>query len=233
MSNIKSLKILTINDSFLLRGINTKDIMENYHKGKYKNLKLPDSKIEISESFKKSERQVGESYDSEFYNFNDKIGTNRLIVTTNHPQFNWYKNDGTPPFTKCLWCRNEIKGKPIGIPVRLEKDEKQNKIIYYVEDCFCSFECCLTQLRIFNNYKLEYKDPIYKNSEQMLYSMYSQMHPNEETIRIRPDWRLLNINGGPLSEKDYYSNKHKYVDIKSMVLIPAKRKYIKLNIKSK
>lgn len=233
MSQINKTKsgILTIHKSFLLRSINPNNIISEYFKGKYDNFETPKSSIKVIDGFEKSTRKIGRTPDHECYKFTDKIGSTRTIITTNHAMYIWFKNGqiGNPPHTKCGWCRNNVDDFPIGIPIELTYNNENDELICHMEDTFCSFECAITLLRRYNGYNRKFRDPHYKDSEQILHILFEKMYPNSSTIHERPDWRLLDINGGYLTEKEYYGNTHKYVDTKNLILLPVKRKFIKLS----
>lgn len=225
--------IISLNDSFLLRGIDPTEIMKNYHEGKYDNLKLPNTKIKLTNTITLQSHKIGTSDDDEFYKCSDKYGLSNIIVTTNHPRFIWYKNGGKdiPPFSSCGYCRKPIEGNhlPIGIPVKMVCTPP-NQVTFYVEDCFHSFECCFTQLKKHTSYTRDFIDPHYTNSIHLLYVMLHIMHPHHEKLKELSDWRLLNINGGPLTDEEFFSENHHYIDTKNLVLIPVKRQFTKITI---
>lgn len=85
----------------------------------------------------------------------------------------------------------KIKGNLDHIPVN-EKD------FYIVDGIFCSFPCCLSFIK--DN---KHKNPIYRDSEQLLRQMCQQIYgysvQTPLAITSAPSWRLLQNYGGHLS----------------------------------
>lgn len=85
----------------------------------------------------------------------------------------------------------KIKGNLDHIPVN-EKD------FYIVDGIFCSFPCCLSFIK--DN---KHKNPIYRDSEQLLRQMCQHIHGYSSqtplSIVTAPSWRLLQTYGGHLS----------------------------------
>jgi hypothetical protein len=203
-------------NSFLLRGIDPYELINSYYNGQFSSAQIPDSKTKLSEAFINPNRILGVNSDSECYKFSDKIGTSQTIITTNHDRFLWFKNGCKEimPISFCQKCQKQIVGTPTGIPIKMEYDSMVSRTIYHVEDTFCTFECCLLALR---QYKLRhrfYKDPNYMNSEQMLYTLYKQVYPNE-----------------PFLKQDSI-NRHPYIDVRTIILVPVKRQFLKFSLHS-
>lgn len=73
------------------------------------------------------------------------------------------------------------------------------KQFFETEGIFCSFNCIVSQL------EENHTNPIYTNSNHLLYYMYKQIFgefPNQSFIRS-PSWKLRNVYGGPLTDDDY------------------------------
>jgi hypothetical protein len=74
----------------------------------------------------------------------------------------------------------------------------ESKGFYETDGIFCSFNCCMAFIESQENKH----DPQYKNSKQLLLSMYNDLHPNDpeiSNIMPAPHWRNLTDFGGNLS----------------------------------
>ena len=118
----------------------------------------------------------------------DKIGDKNVYK-------NSYKPD-TKSITKCHFCHSIIANTicPIGLPIRIKKEEKKDKFI--VEGCFCSWNCILSYIDQQSSVK-------YRECKIYLNLLYKQLYTNSVTnfydIKPSKDWRLLKIYGGTLS----------------------------------
>ena len=219
-SIIKTIKSLT------LKRLNPVVILRRYLAGEFKDIKIPDKKIKIT-SFVNLNKKIGTDRTSEIYKFRNKTNTGQLIVTTNQKSF-----ENTNKINHCIWCRRLINTKPIGIPVSMEYNKKSKETLFYIEDTYCNFSCALAGLKRLRSCHRIYKDPLYMDADQMLHLMYHTAYPSQKCKRIieAKDWRLLDINGGPLSNSEYENDNMEYSQITNLVLSPIKRQYIKLSI---
>lgn len=223
-----------ITETLMLRRIDPVESFKKYLLGDYKNITIPKDKAIISSSFINLNQKIGNDENFSIYRFNDKTNYGQLIVTTNHKQYSEYK-DNVKNKKWCLWSRREIKENAIGIPISMEIDRHTNKITFYIEDTYANFECAMASLKRIYSCHRNYKDSLYMDAEQMLHCMYYRMYPDKIGTRITEakDWRLLDINGGPLSEEEYDSDQHGYIQIPNVVIIPIKRQYVKLGLVKK
>lgn len=228
-----------ITESLMLRRVDPVDMLKKYLAGEFIKTEIPVDKVLIS-SFVNLNQRIGNDSNAKIYRFNDKTNVGQIVVTTNHDQYSYTKDitEGKQPVkgkTWCLWSKREIKGDPVGIPVAMEIDRYTNKITFYVEDTYYDFSCAMAGLKRLYSCHRNYKDPLYMDAEQMLHCMYYRSYPDKIGTRITEakDWRLLDINGGPLTEEEYDSEQHKYIQIPNVVIIPIKRQYIKLTLPKK
>lgn len=225
---------IKISETLMLRRIDPVNLLNRYLAGDFSNVKIPNDKIDISSNFINLNQRIGNDQTSKIYRFNDKSNCGQTVVTTNHNQYNYVKNtmENKNPIkstTWCLWSKRKIEGTPIGIPIVMEID-KQNKVTFQTEDTYANFGCALAGLKRLYSCHRNYKDPLYMDAEQLLHCMYYRMYPDKLGTRIveAKDWRLLDINGGPLTEEEYDSDQYGYIPIPNVVTIPIKRQYIKL-----
>ena len=118
----------------------------------------------------------------------DKIGDKHIYKSSYKPN--------TKSLSKCYWCHSIISNDicPIGLPIRIKKEEKKDKFI--VEGCFCSWNCILSYIDQQSSVK-------YRECKIYLNLLYKQLYTNSVTnfydIKPSKDWRLLKIYGGTLS----------------------------------
>ena len=227
-------------ETLMLRRIDPVDMLRRYLAGEFKNVKIPKDKVKISSNFVNLNQRIGTDQTSKIYRFSDKINSGQLVITTNHENYQYKKDtmEGKKTNTlkaECLWCRRKIKGKPIGIVVAMEINNMTNETIFHTEDNFDTFGCALAVLKRIYSCHYMYKDPKYMDAEQLLHCLYYRMHPNKvgERIREANDWRLLDINNGPLTTDQYDSDQFGYMEMPNVILLPFKRQYVKLTLKNK
>jgi len=68
-------------------------------------------------------------------------------------------------------------------------------------------------------------NPRYADSEMLLRLMLSFIAGQEAKLKPVADWDLLDINGGPLGESEYFSNTVFYVPTPNLVMIPTKEEF--------
>jgi len=223
----------------MLRRVDPVDMLKKYLAGEFIKTEIPTDKVSIS-SFANLNQRIGNDANSKIYRFNDKTNVGQIVVTTNHDQYSYTKDiiDGKQPVkgkTWCKWSKREITGESIGIPIAMEIDRNSNKITFYVEDTYYNFSCAMAGLKRLYSCHRNYKDPLYMDAEQMLHCYYYRLYPDRIGTRINEakDWRLLDINGGPLTDEEYDSEQCSYIQIPNVVIIPIKRQYVKLALPKK
>ena len=137
-----------------------------------------------------------------------------------------------PSIYRCFWCRNPFTTQPIGCPTNyipssisrqyfseITKDkftvkestvqnqkisseikyEKETNNHYETDGIFCGFSCCMSYI------KENKKNPLYSDSEQLLYRIYSEFIKKDKIIPA-PHWRMLTEYGGTLSIEEFRSS---------------------------
>jgi hypothetical protein len=226
---------IKLTETLMLRRIHPETMLKYYLEGKYKDMKIPDNKVKISSAFVGFNKKIGQDQTSNIYKFTDKTNTGQLIYTTNHQNYQYTKDknlgkSSIHPGTKCVWCRRDITENPVGIVVKMEISP--TGATFYMEDDYDTFGCALASLKRLNSCHHMYKDPKYMDADQLLHCLYYRMYPDKIGTRIKeaPDWRLLDINGGPLTGEEFDFEQVKYIEIPNVILLPLKRQYIRLNI---
>ena len=112
--------------------------------------------------------------------------------------------------------------------------KEQEEVSFFVIDAFCDFGCAFSNLKRRTGESRMYRAPLYTNAEQLLYCMYYRMYPDRvgESIHEKPDWDLLRENGGPLTDEEFDSETSEYISVSSVVTLPIKKQYIKINTKN-
>ena len=134
--------------------------------------------------------------------------------------------------SSCYWCKQPFDNTGIGCPIEysqygvikeyyseitkdtytingstssedLVSDMKDVDIVskptYVMDGMFCSFNCCLAFI------KDNRHNSLYKNSEQILYTLYRELFPNsgDTPINPAPHWRLLTTFGGNMDINEF------------------------------
>jgi len=233
-----SKSVIKISETFMLRRIDPVCILKNYLKGGYKNLEIPKQKIKSKNKRISLGKNYGDNNSYEIYRFKDKSNSKQVILTTNHLIYKHSVDkilgqNVERPIVKCLYCKRKINKTPIGIPISMETNNKTKEIKFHVDGTYCNFNCMFADFKRINDTSRIYKDPLYMDAEQLIHVMFHKMYPKQEKKRIReaPDWRLLRENGGPLTDKEFDEGNFVFIPMTSVVQVPVKRQYIKLNIK--
>lgn len=214
--------------SFLLRGIDLKEILTYYRDGKYRDL-IPSGKISSRTSLF-FHPTAGGTVEDETYVYRDKTDHSRTIVTTNHRIYLAYKkNSLNSEIQICNWCRQPFTGDPVGIPVRMTTHEDGTTIFYIDDPHYKTYECALASLE--NTISLT-RDPLYLNSEQFLRLAHHLQYPARGILRKAPDWRLHKGNGGPLTTEEFETNSSIYLRTNRIIFTPVKIEYQVIPIKT-
>jgi uncharacterized protein YutD len=232
MSKTKS--IIRISENFTIRKIDPKLLACNFFKGEYSNRTLPENKIKSSHASIKMGKDVGYKSTAEVFQFKDKNNNYQTIYTTNHASYDYFSgNIDEKPLLRCKYCKRGNLKNSIGLPISMEI-QNNNNIIFYVIDTFCDFGCAFSFLKRKNSENRLFRNSLYMNAEQMLYCFYYRVFPDKigEKIKEKPDWDLLRENGGSLTNEEFDSDATEYVLVPSLIMLPSKKQYIKLNTKN-
>ena len=230
---------------FLLKGIDISSIVEGYLQGKYKDIRTTSlTKLRLLVNNVVLESNVGKDSESEVYEFIDWSNTRQRVVTINHGNYFEFKKNNEKQTSiinnkVCHYCRCEIKGQVLGRPLRMEEhkmdinkdnkgngrvDSKNKMYIYHVEGQYHSFNCMYANVskELSLNYKI--RNSSYSDSQTLVLHMFNQMYPGKK-LKPSPDWRLLDINGGPLSQEDFDTPSYNFLQTPNIVLVPLKIEY--------
>jgi hypothetical protein len=124
----------------------------------------------------------------------------------------------------CDWCHQHFNCIPWQIPIKLLMNEyDKDCYTFYGDGVYCTKECMYADYK--NNYdnKLNYKDGLYIETYSLIKLLCNLK--NEEFPIAAPHWKLLQANGGPLPDLDFYGNKNIYNPVPNIVMLPCKRQF--------
>lgn len=234
---------IKITETLMLRRIDPIIMLTKYLKGEFKTIGIPTNRISVSSAFINLGQRIGTDSNSKVYRFSDKSNLGQIIVTTNHDQYQYFKDstnnttkdtsgDSSKPISFCPWCRREVLDDGIIIPTSMEVDKSTGKIYFYGEEVAHKFGCALSTLKYLYSCHHNYKDPLYMDADQLLHLLYYKMYPNKIGTRITEakHWKLLESNQGPLTEDEYDSDQLGYKALPNVIMCPIKRQYVKFLI---
>nr|QBK93304.1 MAG: A1L transcription factor/late transcription factor VLTF-2 [Pithovirus LCPAC404] len=214
MASIKS-------HNFLLRGIKSNEVQENYINGDYRNLDMKDITKRTIPKFSTDSDKLVAKDGSDIFIVKER-GKKIVMVLRGHKVYTMFENIGKFPDAPCLWCKDVIKGNPVGNPVGepiVKSIDNKCYICYYIIDLYCSFPCLYAMFDLFYE-----KTEKWSKIEQNILFLFSMMHPGE-ILRPAEDWRLLNINGGPLTSEQFHKGDHIFEDTGEILFLPAQSIY--------
>lgn len=118
------------------------------------------------------------------------------ILDTNFDFYDANKNKSWPVKTNlyCLWCSHPFDTPPVPLPLKLVKNK------FYVEGCFCSFNCSAAY-----NFDKAYPDKWERYS--LLHLLYKKIYDTHfERILLAPPKETLSVFGGHMSITEYRKN---------------------------
>lgn len=233
-----------INPSFLLKGVDPDRVLYDYQSGKFSREITKKAKITISHNTTILAPKYGDTNDSPIYKINDKNGSPIIIATTGHSDYQVFTTSGgnLPIGGRCDHCKEDFTHASMGYPVAYQEqtvltndtqDPKEARYrtlyVFWVERCFCSFECALGYIRLFLSRPAEYRDTTIRDSERLLKILYKLTYPSAPPLRPAPDPSLLIINKGSLTKEQWKDFRHIYIRSDRVLMIPAKIEYVQQN----
>ena len=225
-----------MNNVLYLRGVDWQKLLDKYLDGEFSDDTLNSSnKIKLKTSYEKPLLR-GLNGDSPTFTYKDD-GATVLVYTTNCKQYEAKRDEclrgsegegglAVVPGQRCKWCREEIKGKPLGIPVAYLKNRLTGEHIIHMEGAYCTFECTFSGLKSKDASDLLSR---YRDSEAVLRLLFSLVYP-DEPFREAPPWDAHEINQGTLSSEAFHDRHHQYVELGGWFLLPCKQMYRQITI---
>ncbi|SPN79442.1 Hypothetical protein BRZCDTV_346 [Brazilian cedratvirus IHUMI] len=187
---------LRIIPTFHLRGIVPAQVLKRYKEGSFP--VFPENKVNVSVTNIRVLPKLSSDNSEENFIFVDKSGTKNVYTTTNHASFQtWKERKCISPEAPCAWCRHPVGEKGMSMPICTMGEN-----LYVGDVPTCNYNCCYSELKRQLGTSFLNRDPLYKDAESTLKYLFYYDHP-EGKLRGAPDWRLLNINGGPLTYEEF------------------------------
>ena len=222
---------LSFGTAFTLEDIDHNQIIEMYNRGFFENAQIPQFQTHASPItlFK-------DIYDGVEYNNIFKItinGVENICLTTNCARFNQiYRGVENPRNTKvdfCFWCHQPTP-QPYGAKISFKKFTfgETSVIAFYEIDNYCDDSCAYSGIE-----RERLSDPIFyegcKNFESTT-QYYRSLHGINEFLRPANPWRLLDVNDGPLTVKQWKNHdiNISYYQTTGVVCLPTKFIYQKI-----
>ena len=215
---------------FVLKGINPKTLQKNYFEGKYVDLQVPESRINISNVFYLNTPTFGCSPEDSRYQFKGQNNVSMVILTTNTRDYAFYKEKKLYEckLRRCPWCITDYESEPIRVPVQMEtfklKNGKTQLIFWDTGICCCSFGCAIAWAK-----RESILSPCYQRSPHLLSVLFQTMYPKQQLIET-PPFNILDVHGGPLTKEDYTKYIYKYERTNNLVFLPAKEEYLQQSV---
>lgn len=194
---------MSANNTCRLRAVNVLKVIDNYFQGNYSLVdKITDEIIGVNnDGVIKRIFSNDKTSDSFIYKSNRDHNAISINTITDI----------------CRWCRRSFEGDPVGIPINYSKQE--GKIKFSIEHPCCDFACALAMLNTL-------KDTKYSISKMLLNLWFKMLYP-DEILRPANSWLLLNINGGPLTEDEFFDQNFNYIYHETIEIIDTKSIYLK------
>ena len=214
---IKSVRGNNQQPTFLLKNVVPGEIYTKYKQG-YFNRPIPiKSKIKI----------VKPTINTSTVN-DDKI---KPVEVSGKENVEIFTRQGYKPLMggRCTYCKCDFTTEQIGYPIAYEAkqlivdDTVKTIHVFWVEDCFHSYECALGYLVLINRAFI--KDALMVDAEIMLKFMYQLSFKNPLPLVKAKDPKLLISNGGSMSLEDWSNPNTAYTRTNSVIKIPAQVVY--------
>jgi hypothetical protein len=222
-----------LNGEYLQRGISFPIVSSSSVSSPTPSSSSLPSTFSLHEHFAKNITKYSKDENSERYILSTREGAPRVYVTVNHNIYTQnftsvpenvlnYKKPVEIEYKTCHYCRRQFNGDHVSIPVKMLISGKT--IQFQCTGIFHSFGCAYAQLG--NETKIINGEGLYINSEQYLRYLFHLFHPGKELIKSK-DWKLLEINGGPLSFEEYDTEQYFYQSTPNIICFMIKTEYLR------
>lgn len=134
-----------------------------------------------------------------------------------------FDSGNSMPGGRCFYCTRDCEdGQYVGCPIHISEWSEcieraanpryASAVVFWVEGIYCDYDCVYSAL-------CHNKDDATKNKVSLLAKLTSQPSPKYK------DMRLLQCNGGPLTDKQWDRNANNYQMHNAVICMPVKRKY--------
>ena len=221
--------------TFLLKGIEPKDVLTKYKNGFY-NIKNLDKDPLITPSAIQKPKEEVKSEDLTLVELFRNVppvykALSNKDVIVNFQAKNELRKNGT-----CGLCGNKIDGTGISIPIRYSHKSVIQTVkgisiyrtyhIFWGIGEYCDFIHAYTFLIQGRTLGFTERDFNYSDSERYLQIYYSLMHPENEPLHENNHPCILESNGGTVSNSEF--NKYKYKKSPCLFMFPIPEEYFRV-----
>jgi len=180
---------LVIVDSFLLRGVEPPKIYEKLQAGAYRDVHLPEEKIEIVGGEKASGREVEKRRENVLVYWSNKDVARMLGISR-------------APGNFCDWCRRKIRvvdgvRQAMGMPISAPKNGELPQVGTY-DTWNCMYSDSLRE----ESMPAGLHSPLYDESRVIVQKVFRELYPDGK-LSHAPHWSKLRCNGGYMTDKEY------------------------------
>lgn len=221
-----------INPTFLLKGVEPNRVLIDYNDGVFNRATSEimmtkfvggGTKDVLAPTYSKSNKEA-------IFAIKDRNNNDIVLASSNHKSFEVYTKTGGDLRTggRCKYCLADFQHTIIGYPLAHEEhmylinNTYKYKDVFWVEGCFCSFECAAGFLEMFHE-----TDVTRAHSRELLEYLYKLTYPLNGSLISKNDPDLLDIHGGSLTYEQWSDKRHKYLRTDRIILIPAKTIFLK------
>lgn len=225
--------------TFLLKGVDPKEVLKSYYEGKYTRQPNIKSKITIANNTAIIAPIYGNDSSSPIYCIKDRHNSTVIIATSNHANYELHNKTGDqlPIGGRCKSCMEDFDHITLGYPLayretslltNVEGSEPVYRTIYsfWLEGTFCSFECVASYIIKVLSQPADNRDTTMRDSYRMLTLLFTLMHPNAGPLRPAQDSILHVREGGSLTDEQWKDKRHIYVRTNRIHIAPLKTEYI-------
>lgn len=212
--------MVDIEPNIFIKNINYREFLNDFKNNYYNSKTIP-----IGLKFKfKNTALVDNTYGLTLDDIKCYININNQrtqVITDNIINYDCFiRNDGSKVMKGgvCHWCRKKYEDYSLGVPIKILT--KDNKIFYLVEGNYCCFECVYAGILAEKHFR-----PLWKDSEILLKIIYDSLYTNTKLEASR-DWKLLDINGGSLTEEQFFNNDKHLFKTTCNFIYPIKNIYM-------
>ena len=217
--------------SFALKQIVPTDIFRNYKQGNFKDVSLDN----LNQNFEKYVQKIRKKYldttKTCFETIKLTNGKTYQVAFTNMRMWETFKRLQDEkylepsPQVPCIWCRRKCKTTDEytlcgGIPAEI--NILSNISLFDVVIRADTFQCALAEIeKRLERYPSE---SLFRESKRILLRWFQLAYPGQFLVAAR-DYYLLNINGGPLDEDEFFTNEYTFKQTEGLKIFPAQIRY--------
>jgi len=223
-------KSFKLNPTITLFGVNPARVNELYEQGYFETMVLPHPGERIAGTSLDSSKILSTSFsndtDHNLHTIRDRSGCEMVVAAVG------IGTEGKE--VRCHYCRRDFTYHDHDAPgivmnkINQRDDEGRIYITLQVDGLFDSFSCALAYLR---DNPSQYQR--YSSAKADTLAWFQICHPDVEELVMAKDWRLLDINGGPLDDKAWEDTTFRYIPQPNVRVTRTSRAMIRDKIATK